>query len=306
MAKGHGRIRSQVNMHKIKSGIFSFYIYLFIACIFMAFSPISSALPRQAPVSGHVSGKISESAHVDGNGSVSKHIPISGNFLVKKSFYYMRGAASISSVEMVIHRPEWERTMTINAWTLGEKNSIFFITAPPKDNGNGTLKKGRKMWIFNPKINRIIKLPPSMMSQSWMGSDFSNNDLSKTDSLLNDYTHRIINIKTENGLKIYTVQSIPKPEAPVIWGMLELEIRQDFILIKEIYFDEDNKPVKILSTSDIRMMGNRLFPRIWKMQKTDAKNKYTLLVYKKLIFVHDLPARLFTLSNLKNPGIQEN
>ncbi len=237
--------------------------------------------------------------------------PVTGDFLVKKSFYYMRGTASISTVEMIVHRPEWERHMTINAWTRGDKNSIFFITAPPKDNGNGTLKKGRGMWIFNPKINRTIKLPPSMMSQSWMGSDFSNNDLSKTDSLLKDYTHRIVRTETENSLKIYTIDSTPKPDAPVIWGKLQLEIRQDFILLKEVYYDEDSKPVKILTTGDIQMMGNRLFPVMWKMQKAESvesddsvnsKDKYTLLIYKKIKFVPDLPERLFTLSNLKNPG----
>ncbi len=233
--------------------------------------------------------------------AVSAQKSVTGEFLVRKCFYYMRGTASVSSVEMVIHRPDWQRQMSINAWTLGDKYSIFFITAPPKDNGNGTLKKGREMWIFNPKINRTIKLPPSMMSQSWMGSDFSNNDLSKTDSLLNDYNHSIVNERMENGMKIYTIESIPKPMAPVIWGMLKLDIRQDFILMKEVYYDEDKKIVKFLSTTDIHMMGDRLFPCVWKMQKAGFKDEYTLLVYKKLKFVNKLSSRIFTLSNLRNP-----
>ena len=93
--------------------------------------------------------------------------------LVKEAVDYYRGKASIATVGMTIHRPEWERTMTIKAWTKGQKDSLFFISAPPKDEGNGTLKKGREMWTYNPKINRVIKLPPSMMSQAWMGSDFS-------------------------------------------------------------------------------------------------------------------------------------
>ncbi len=226
----------------------------------------------------------------------------SADFLIKRSFNQMRGEASISTVEMIIHRPDWERRMIINAWTLGEKDSIFVITYPPKDNGNGTLKKGREMWIFNPKINRTIKLPPSMMSQAWMGSDFSNNDLSKTDSILNDYTHTIIKTEIKNKMKIYTIKSIPKPDAPVIWGMLKIKIREDFIILKEEYYDEDNKLVKALTTKDIQMMGNRLFPKIWKMQKAGSKDKYTLLIYKKLKFKSNLPKRLFTLFNLRNPG----
>ena len=111
-------------------------------------------------------------------------LALNANQLVEDSFNYVRGKASVSTVMMTIHRPDWQRKMTIRAWTRGQKESLFYIDAPPKDHGNGTLKKGREMWIYNPKVNRVIKVPPSMMSQSWMGSDFSNNDLSKSDSLL--------------------------------------------------------------------------------------------------------------------------
>ncbi len=109
-----------------------------------------------------------------------------GRVLVEAAFNYIRDKASVSLVDMTVHRPDWQRVVTIKAWTLGEKKSLFTIIAPPKDNGNGTLKKGREMWMYNPKVNRVIKLPPSMMSQSWMGSDFSNNDLAKSDNLIND------------------------------------------------------------------------------------------------------------------------
>jgi len=116
--------------------------------------------------------------------------------LLRENFDYMRGKTSVSTVEMTVHRPEWERVSVIKAWTRGEKDSLITIISPPKDRGNGTLKLGRNMWIFNPKVNRVIKLPPSMMSQSWMGSDFSNNDLAKSDSIITDYNHRIIGIET--------------------------------------------------------------------------------------------------------------
>jgi outer membrane lipoprotein-sorting protein len=128
---------------------------------------------------------------------------------------------------MTIHRPDWERSLTIKAWTRGEKDSIFFILTPPKDVGNGTLKRGREMWIYNPKVNRVIKLPPSMMSQAWMGSDFSNNDLAKSDSILEDYTHLLEGVETHEGKKVYVVKSTPKPAAPVVWGMQRLKIRED-------------------------------------------------------------------------------
>jgi len=136
--------------------------------------------------------------------------------LVKDSFNYMRGKTSVSTMVMTIHRPDWERAITIKAWTKGEKESIFWIIAPPKDYGNGTLKKKREMWIYNPKVNRVIKIPPSMMSQAWMGSDFSNNDLTKTESLINDYSHTIIGTEVHEGKKVYVIKSMPRPEAPVV------------------------------------------------------------------------------------------
>jgi outer membrane lipoprotein-sorting protein len=221
--------------------------------------------------------------------------------LVLDSFNYMRGKASVATVEMVIHRPDWERRMTIKAWTKGEKESLFFITAPPKDNGNGTLKKGREMWIFNPKVNRVIKLPPSMMSQAWMGSDFSNNDIAKSDSLIYDYRHQLIKTATDSGKKVYYIESLPKPDAPVVWGMLKLKIREDLILLSETFYDEDLKPVKIMTTLEIKPLGGKLYPKIWKMQKADTENEYTLLHYKALSFKPSLPNRLFSIPNLKNP-----
>lgn len=221
--------------------------------------------------------------------------------VVDNSFKYMRGKTSVSTIEMTIHRPDWQRKMTIKCWTRGEKESIFWITAPPKDRGNGTLKKKNEMWMYNPKVNRIIKLPPSMMSQAWQGSDFSNNDLSKTDSLINDYTHTIVGTEVNEGKKVYLIKSIPKPEAPVIWGMQKLKIREDNIFLEQAFFDEDLHPVKTLTTSKIQMMGGKLFPVIWKMRKNGVKDEYTLVEYMKILFDKHLPNRLFALSSLRTP-----
>jgi len=223
-----------------------------------------------------------------------------GRAIVQASFDYWRGKTSVASVDMTIHRPDWQRVMTMKAWTKGELDSLVVITAPAKDRGNGTLKRRQEMWTFNPKVNRVIKLPPSMMSQSWMGSDFSNNDLAKSDSLLNDYTHRIIGTESHEGKKVYVVESTPKPGAPVIWGMQKLRIREDHIFLTQEFYDEDLKPVKIMTARQIEMHGGRLFPTVWKMRKADSKDEYTQLVYRDLVFDKDLPDSLFTLSALKN------
>ena len=192
--------------------------------------------------------------------------------------------------------------MIIKAWTKGQKDSLFTIIAPPKDKGNGTLKRGREMWTFNPKVNRVIKLPPSMMSQAWMGTDFSNNDLAKSDSILEDYIHTLLSTETHEGKKVFVVKSLPKPDAPVVWGMQKLKIREDLILLAEEFYDEDMKLVKAMTGYQIQILGGKLFPKRWKMQKADKKEEYTLLDYRELLFKKDLPNRLFTLAALRKPG----
>jgi len=219
--------------------------------------------------------------------------------IVEDSFNYVRGKASIATVEMAIHRPDWERSMTIKAWTRGQKDSLFFIAAPAKDYGNGTLKKGREMWMYNPKISRVIKVPPSMMSQSWMGSDFSNNDLAKSDSLITDYTHTLMGIESHEGKKVYLIKSMPKPNAPVVWGMQQLKIREDLVWLSEIFFDEDLKPVKAMTMLEIQMLGGKMYPKIWRVHKTDQPDSYTQLTYIDLTFKDGLPDSLFTLSSLQ-------
>ncbi|MDY6951815.1 MAG: outer membrane lipoprotein-sorting protein [Thermodesulfobacteriota bacterium] len=219
--------------------------------------------------------------------------------VVEAGFNYMRGKTSVSVVAMTVHRPGWERANMIKAWTKGQDQSLFRIIAPPKDKDNGTLKKGREMWTYNPKVNRVIKIPPSMMSQAWMGSDFSNNDLSKTDSLINDYVHTMVGTETHEGKKVFVIKSMPKPEAPVVWGMQRLKIREDHIFLVQEFFDEDLAPVKKLTTLEIQMLGGKLFPKLWKMQKADVKDEYTQLEYRELAFDKDLPDSQFTISSLK-------
>jgi len=222
--------------------------------------------------------------------------------LIEAAVDYYRGKASVATVEMTIHRPAWERTMSIKAWTKGIKNSLFTVVAPPKDEGNSTLKRGTQMWTFNPKVNRVIKLPPSMMSQSWMGSDFSNNDLAKSDSILVDYVHTLIGTELQEGMKVFSIKSMPKPRAPVIWGMQILKVREDHILLAEAFYDEDLKLVKAMTGRDIQMLGGKLFPKLWKMEKAENLYEYTLLDYKALEFRDDLPDRYFTLTALRDPG----
>ena len=135
--------------------------------------------------------------------------------LVKDAIVYWRGKTSYSEVQMTIHRPDWQRTLSMLGWTRGENDSLVRFAAPAKDAGNATLKLGSSMWIFTPKLNKVIKLPFSMMAQSWMGSDFSYNDLAKSDQLLHDYHHQLSGQTLKDGHTIYTVTSIPNENAPL-------------------------------------------------------------------------------------------
>lgn len=192
--------------------------------------------------------------------------------------------------------------MTIKGWTRGQSDALFFIEAPPKDAGNGTLKLGREMWTYNPKINRVIKLPPSMMSQSWMGSDFSNNDLAKSDTILTDYTHSVMKKEKNEKWTVYTVRSTPRPDAPVIWGKQESDIREDGIMLRQAFFDEDGIKVKEMTTKDIGELGGRLFPKEWIMKKADEEDSHTRIIYRHLEFDTRLRDDLFRVSSLSGSG----
>jgi outer membrane lipoprotein-sorting protein len=219
--------------------------------------------------------------------------------IVEKAFDYWRGVSSVARFSMIIHRSDFQRSMVMRGWTKGRQDALFYVEEPAKDAGNGSLKKGKEMWSYNPKINRAVKLPPSMMSQSWMGSDFSNDDLAKSDSVLDDYSHSVTSHQTVDGLTIYTIESLARDNAPVVWGKQELVIREDGILLQQSFFDEEMILVKEMKAEKIEELGGKLFPRIWTMRRVDEEKRYTRLEYLELRFGVELDDRLFSLSSLK-------
>jgi hypothetical protein len=221
--------------------------------------------------------------------------------LVAQAVDYWRGDTSYMSVEMTVHRPEWERSLGMTGWTRGREDALIRFTAPARDAGNATLKVGPGMWIFTPKLNRVIKLPASMMAQSWMGSDFSYNDLAKSDQIVDDYEHELVATDETDGHTIYTIESIPKPDAPIVWGKQRLRIRDDFVLLEEAFFDQDMELVKRLEATMIGPLGGRPYPVIMRMTNLTEQDHWTELHYGEAVFDLELPDYLFTLSNLSNP-----
>ena len=222
------------------------------------------------------------------------------SLIVEKAFDYWRGVSSYAEFSMTIHRSDFERTMSMRGWTKGRSDALFFVEKPAKDAGNGSLKKGKDMWSYNPKINRAIKLPPSMMSQSWMGSDFSNDDLAKSDRILEDYDHRILEKRIVGEHTLYLIESIAREEAPVVWGKQILEVRDDNIMLKQQFYDEDMVLIKEMVAEDLVDFSGRLFPKSWTMRRVDEEDRYTRLEYQALDFDVDLEDRLFTLTSLKS------
>jgi outer membrane lipoprotein-sorting protein len=221
--------------------------------------------------------------------------------IIKAAIDYWRDKSSYSVADMTIHRADWQRTMTMQMWTQGMKDSLVRVIKPKKDKGNATLTKNDKMWSFSPKTNRVIKIPSSMMNQSWMGSDFSNNDVAKADNLLKHYTHTLKGIKTHQGQKLFIIEAVPFEDAPVVWGREVLKIRADYIVLEHAFYDQDNILVKKMVTRDIKFMGGKLIAAAQRMQKAEKPLEWTEIVVKEAQFKINVPRRTFTLSNLRNP-----
>ena len=226
---------------------------------------------------------------------------LSAEAIIKAAIDHERDISSYSLITMTIHRPDWERSMTMRSWTKGMKKSLVRVVEPKKDEGSANLLLGESMWSYTPKINRVIKLPSSMMNQSWMGSDFTNNDLAKADDIVDQYTHTIKSVQQQNGKKVYIIESIPKDEAPIVWGKEIIQVREDYIMLEHEFYDQDGKLVKKLVTSNIKNMGDKVVASDLKMIKMERPDEWTRVVIKDAKFGINLPDQVFTLSNLRNP-----
>jgi hypothetical protein len=221
--------------------------------------------------------------------------------LIKDALNQWRGDSSYSEISMKIHRPSWDRSSSLKSWTQGSGDSIVRFVAPISDAGNALLKKETSLWIYNPKLAQVMKLPYSMMAQNWGGSDFSYNDLSKTDQIVTDYTHRLDKVEQKGSQKLYHITATPKPSAPIVWGKIALVVRDDNILMSETWYDQSNKAVRQLQTLKVTKLGGREYPVVMRMTPLDKEDHYTQLTTTKATFNIEMPGYMFTLSNLRNP-----
>jgi hypothetical protein len=201
--------------------------------------------------------------------------------IVKDAVNHWRGLASDSVITMVIHRPDWERTMTMRAWTKGDDRSLVRVLEPKKDRGNGTLTDDNSMWSYSP--------------------DFSNKDVARADDIIDQYDHSMLGVEEVDGITVYEIESIPHEEAAVVWGREVLRIRDDHVVLTHRFFDQDGELVKTLSSLEIGEMGGRVIALQQRMSKTESPDEWTEIQVVSIDYEVDLKDSLFTLSNLRNP-----
>jgi outer membrane lipoprotein-sorting protein len=220
--------------------------------------------------------------------------------IVKKAYDLMQGETNESMMTMTIVRTAWQRSISFHTWAKGNDFSLALVTDPAKEKGQTFLKRKNEIWNWVPNIQRMIKLPPSMMSQGWMGSDFSNDDLLKESSIVIDYTHTLLGSETIDGTDCYKIKLIPTAEAAVVWGSIVKWIsKEHYFQMKSEYYDEDNILVKTESASEIKKMGDREIPTHFELIPADKPGNKTILVIEKAIFNKPINESFFSQQNMK-------
>jgi hypothetical protein len=213
----------------------------------------------------------------------------------------VRGNSSEGNMTMSIIRPDYTRNISMKTWSLGDDYGLTLITAPARDKGIAFLKRGREVWNWQPSIDRTIKMPPSMMTQGWMGSDLTTEDLVRQNSIINDYHHKMLPEQRMNGIQCHVIELKPKSDAAVVWGKILMYVsKQDYLQYKTEFYDEDMKLVNTITGFNPKSFGRRKLLTEMEVIPANKPNHKTVLKYEQLKF--DVPLRedFFSIQNLKN------
>ncbi|MGB8474024.1 MAG: outer membrane lipoprotein-sorting protein [Candidatus Acidiferrum sp.] len=222
--------------------------------------------------------------------------------LVRRGDEAVRGKTEEGILTMTVRTPDWQRTLELRYWAVNPDKTFIRVTGPAKEAGTATLRLGSNMWNYLPSVERTIKIPPSLMLESWMGSDFTNDDLVRESSLVKDYDHRMDGEANEGGDACYRITATAKPEAPVVWTRIVLYVRKsDAIPRREEYYDSKGKVQKILTFDEIRKTSGKLYPMRWKMVSATKSGHETVLQFTKLTLDRPISNSIFTQENLRQP-----
>lgn len=220
--------------------------------------------------------------------------------VIKKSDEKLRGNSSLAEMKMTIVRPTWKREMVMKSWSLGDEKALILVTSPARDKGTAFLKREKEMWNWQPNIDRVIKMPPSMMSQSWMGSDFNNDDLVKQSSIVVDYTHKHIGTEIIEDRECWKIELIPKENAAVVWGKIYSWISKDeYLQLKTEFYDEDDYLINTMHGKNIKNLGGKILPSIMEVIPEEEEGNMTIIEYVSLEFDIKIDDSFFSVQNMQ-------
>ncbi len=220
--------------------------------------------------------------------------------LVKRIEQLLEGRSSIGTMTMTIKTPAWTRSLKLKVWTRGRDYALVrVVEAGARDTGMMTLKREKQLWNYLPQAGRVMKLPSAMLGDSWLGSDFTNDDLVKGSSLVDDFDSTVTGVAKEGGQEVWQVQLKPKPSAVVVWGRIDMSIaRQSCLPVTEQFFDEDGKPARRMTFAEFRQIGWRQFPMTMTVIPAEA-GRETSIHYEDAQFDLDIPDDTFSLLRLR-------
>ncbi|MEZ5042940.1 MAG: outer membrane lipoprotein-sorting protein [Saprospiraceae bacterium] len=220
--------------------------------------------------------------------------------VIKKADQKLRGETSAGTMKMTIVRPSWSREITMKSWSKGTEYSLILVSAPARDKGTAFLKREKEIWNWQPTIDRTIKLPPSMMMQSWMGSDFTNDDLVRESSIVVDYTHTLLSPETIEGYPCYKIELIPKEDAPVVWGKVIVWIdKKEYMQLKTEFYDEDGYLVNTMIGKNVKVLSGKTLPATMEIIPAEEEGHKTIIEYLSLEFDQPISENFFSIQNMK-------
>lgn len=206
-----------------------------------------------------------------------------------------RTDSSEAEMVMKVVTPDWSREIRLRAWSQGMKKTFIRILEPKKDEGIATLRLDREMWNYFPKINKVVKVPPSMMMGSWMGSDFTNDDLVHETSLVEEYDVTMV-----SEAKTHVLTVIPKANTATVWGKILITIdRASGLPVEQLYFDEKGKQVRVMHFKDVREFGGRKLPAVMELVPLGKEGHRTTVTYVRAAFNKPVDSAVFSLRNLQ-------
>ncbi len=227
--------------------------------------------------------------------------PLTAQDIIIRSDQQMRGNSSYIVATMNIIRPSWTRSMSMKSWSKGQELSLVLVTAPAKDKGISSLKRHREMWNWLPSIERVIKVAPSMLGQSWMGSDFTNDDLINQSSIVVDYTHELIGKDTLDSISVWVIEAKAKSDAPVVWSKIKLWVSEHSYLQRKVeFYDEFDELVNTLNAYEVKKLGGRNIATRIEMIPADKPGQKTEMITHEAHFDFDIPADFFSQSQMRN------